>query len=59
MVLFGRKKEATNDEPKKKIIVQVRVSKVGQKLITVPKNTPIEDGDYVILTKLDAIPNTD
>lgn len=36
-----------------KIIVKVRVSKIGQKLITVPKNTPIQGGDYVILTKLE------
>ena len=33
----------------KQIIARCRVSKNGQKLITIPKDSKIEAGDYVII----------
>ena len=35
------------------IIAKVRVSKTGQKTVTVPKEAPVENGDYVIIKKLE------
>ncbi len=37
-----------------KIIAQVRVSKTGQKTITIPRKYAIVEDDYVIITKLQA-----
>ena len=46
--MFNRK------EPKKrKIIAKVRESTTGQKLVTIPKKAPVEDGDYVEIIKLE------
>lgn len=36
----------------KPIIVKVRISKLGQKYLTVPKDSPIKAGDYVFIEKL-------
>lgn len=34
------------------IIAKVRESKTGQKIVTIPKEAPIENGEYVIIEKL-------
>ena len=34
------------------IIVKVRVSKTGQKIVTIPKKELIEQDDYVVIKKL-------
>ena len=36
-----------------KIIVQVRESKQGNKSVTIPKNSKIKKGDYVVVKKLE------
>ncbi len=45
-----KKNKKTED---KKIIAVCRVSKVGQKIVTIPKNTSIQDGDIIIIKKLE------
>ena len=40
------------------IIAKVRESKTGQKIITVPKESPIQKGDYVELKKVKSNDNS-
>lgn len=36
---------------KSELILQVKENKNGQKRVTIPKNSKIEEGDYVVVKK--------
>ena len=37
---------------KKNLILPVKKSKNGQKRVTIPKESEIDDGDYILVTKV-------